>query len=71
MEVIREPTREPSNIEMIKGSYKANNDGIFTFIFDNTYSWFTDKMLNYEISLFQVNIGLICPISQLLILHNH
>ena len=53
-EVVREATREPSDIEAIKGSYKADYEGVFVFIFDNSYSWFTDKFLSYDIYLFQV-----------------
>ena len=54
IEVIRETSREPSDIEPIKGSYKAEYDGVFIFIFDNSYSWFTDKELTYSIQLLQV-----------------
>lgn len=54
VEVIREVAREPSDIEAIKGTYKADYDGVFTFIFDNSYSWFTDKLLTYNINLLQV-----------------
>ena len=56
VEVIREPIREPSHVEPIKGSYKADYDVVFTFIFDNSYSWFTDKLLSYNIQLIQVCI---------------
>lgn len=54
VEVIRESIREPSDVEPIKGSYKADYDGVFIFIFDNSYSWFTDKLLTYNIQLLQV-----------------
>lgn len=54
VEVIRETMREPSDVEPIKGSFKADYDGVFIFIFDNTFSWFTDKLLSYNIQLFQV-----------------
>ncbi len=54
VEVIREASREPSDIEPIRGSYRAEYDGVFTFIFDNNYSWFTDKELTYHIQLLQV-----------------
>lgn len=53
VEVVRDSTREPSDIEPIKGSYKADYDGVFVFIFDNSYSWFTDKFVSYDIYLFQ------------------
>jgi hypothetical protein len=55
LEVIREPMREPSHVEAIKGSYKAVYDGVFIFIFDNSFSWFTDKLLSYNIQLLQVS----------------
>jgi hypothetical protein len=55
IEVIRENMREPSNVEAIKGSYKADYDGVFIFIFDNSFSWFTDKLLTYNIQLLQVS----------------
>eukprot|EP01033_Poteriospumella_lacustris_P004527 gene4527-3236_t len=45
--------REPSDVEPIKGSFKADYDGVFIFIFDNSFSWFTDKLLTYNIQLFQ------------------
>jgi hypothetical protein len=54
VEVVRDATREPSDIEAIKGSYKADYDGVFLFIFDNSFSWFADKFLSYDIFLFQV-----------------
>lgn len=54
IEVIRETMREPSDVEPIKGSFKADYDGVFIFIFDNSFSWFTDKLLTYNIQLFQV-----------------
>lgn len=56
VEVIREPMREPSDVEPIKGSYNADYEGIFVLIFDNSFSWFTDKLLSYNIQLIQVII---------------
>ena len=53
-EVIREPLREPCDVEPIQGTYKADYDGVFLFVFDNSYSWFTDKLLTYSIQLLQV-----------------
>lgn len=58
VEVIRETMREPSDVEPIKGSYKADYDGVFVFIFDNSFSWFTDKLITYEITLLQVGLHL-------------
>eukprot|EP01042_Synura_sphagnicola_P032576 gene32576-41895_t len=37
IEVIRETMREPSDVEPIKGSFKADYDGVFIFIFDNSF----------------------------------
>lgn len=59
VEVVRDSTREPSDIEAIKGSYKADYDGMFIFIFDNSYSWFTDKFISYDIYLFQVSLAVV------------
>lgn len=59
VEVVRDSTREPSDIEAIKGSYKADYDGVFIFIFDNSFSWFADKFISYDIYLFQVGHGLV------------
>ncbi len=56
VEVIREVMREPSDIEPIQGSYKADYDGIFIFVFDNSFSWFTDKLITYDITLLQVGL---------------
>jgi hypothetical protein len=56
VEIIRETMREPSDVEPIKGSYKADYDGVFVFIFDNSFSWFTDKLITYDITLLQVGL---------------
>lgn len=45
--------RVPSDVETIRGAFKSNADGIFVFIFDNTYSWFNSKLLTYSANLFQ------------------
>lgn len=45
--------RVPSDVESIRGAFKSNADGIFVFIFDNTYSWFNSKLLSYSVNLFQ------------------
>jgi hypothetical protein len=58
VEVIRETMREPSDVEPIKGFFKADYDGVFIFIFDNTFSWFTDKLLSFNIQLFQPALAL-------------
>jgi len=52
-QVIVSPMRVPSDVETIRGAFKSNADGIFVFIFDNTYSWFNSKLLTYSANLFQ------------------
>lgn len=52
-ELITESMRVPSDVEPIKGSYKAELNGTFVFLFDNSYSWFNPKMLTYNVQLFQ------------------
>lgn len=46
--------RVPSDIETIKGTFKSEVDGTFTFLFDNAFSWFNSKLLSYSIHLYQV-----------------
>ena len=46
--------RVPSDIETIKGKYKAETEGTLYFLFDNSFSWFNSKLLTYSISLYQV-----------------
>ena len=53
-EKIVAPMRVPSDIETIKGSYKAEKEGTFVLVFDNTFSWFNSKLLSYKVQLFQV-----------------
>jgi hypothetical protein len=55
MEVVTENTRIPSDLELITGSYKAPREGALVLIFDNTYSWFTSKLLTYHAELTMVN----------------
>jgi len=52
-QVIVASMRVPSDVETIKGSFKADCDGSFLFLFDNAYSWFTSKTLSYSIHLHQ------------------
>lgn len=51
--VVVAPMRVPSDIETIKGTYKAEAEGTFLFIFDNSFSWFNPKTLTYNVQLFQ------------------
>lgn len=43
----------PSDVETINGKYSANQVGTLVFTFDNNFSWFTNKLLNYKILLYQ------------------
>ncbi len=45
--------RVPSDVETINGKYNANQVGTLVFTFDNNFSWFTNKLLNYKILLYQ------------------
>lgn len=47
------PMRVPSDIETIKGSYKAEKEGTFVLVFDNSFSWFNPKTLTYNVELMQ------------------
>ena len=52
-EVVFEPSRVPSDVEPIAGSFKSPREGTLLFHFDNSFSWFTAKELTYQISLIQ------------------
>lgn len=53
-EVLVQPLRVPSDIETITGTFKAVREGTFSMIFDNKFSWFNPKLLNYQVFLHQV-----------------
>ena len=53
MVAITEPTRVPSDTLTYSKTFKAPSDGSLVLLFDNTYSWFTTKSLNYHIELFE------------------
>lgn len=55
-DTIIEPSRVPSNVQPIVGSFKASHDGTFIMYFDNTFSWFNPKLLSYIVELHQVLI---------------
>jgi hypothetical protein len=59
MEVVTENTRIPADQEIITGSYKAPREGALVLIFDNTYSWFTPKLLTYHAEMCLVRIMLV------------
>lgn len=52
-EVIIPPSRLPSDVKICSGSYEAKSEGTLLFVFDNTYSWFNTKLLNYCIYLYE------------------
>jgi hypothetical protein len=52
-DVIVEPTRVPSDVEPITGSFKAPTDGTIILAYDNTFSWFNPKLLSYVVELHQ------------------
>lgn len=54
-ETIIEPSRVPSEIEPISGTFKSPQDGTLVLIFDNTFSWFNPKLLSYVVELYQVS----------------
>lgn len=52
-EVILEPCRVSSDSTNTTGTYKAASDSLLTLTFDNSFSWFTSKLLTYSIKLYQ------------------
>jgi hypothetical protein len=46
-------SRVASNYEVVQGSFRAPQDGTLYLEFDNSYSWFTPKLLSYTVELFQ------------------
>ena len=52
-EVIFSESRVPSDIEPYTGQFKSPKEGTLVLNFDNSYSWFTAKLLSYSIELFQ------------------
>lgn len=55
VETVIETSRVQSDVESITGSFKATQEGTFVLVFDNSYSWFTSKVLSYKVELFQVS----------------
>ena len=51
--LIMESTRVPSDTLTYSKTFKASTDGSLLLQFDNSYSWFTTKSLNYHIELFE------------------
>jgi len=51
--LIMESTRVPSDTLTYSKTFKASTDGGLLLQFDNSYSWFTTKSLNYHIELFE------------------
>jgi hypothetical protein len=46
--------RMPSDLEPIRGQFKAPSEGVIVFKWNNEYSWFTSKNLSYMIEMAQV-----------------
>lgn len=51
--LIMESTRVPSDTLTYSKTFKASTNGSLLLLFDNSYSWFTTKSLNYHIELFE------------------
>lgn len=45
--------RVPSDVEPYTGNFKAQREGTLVLRFDNSFSWFTSKLLSYQIELYQ------------------
>ena len=52
-DIVFEEERVPSDIKPIQGTFKAQRDGTFLFVWNNSYSWFNSKLLSYKIELYQ------------------
>ena len=47
-------TRMPSDVEPIRGQFKAPSEGTIIFKWNNEFSWFSSKNLSYMIEMAQV-----------------
>lgn len=47
-------SRISSDVEPIRGQFKAPSEGVIMFKWNNEYSWFTSKSLSYMIDMVQV-----------------
>mmetsp|Transcript_9341 Transcript_9341/g.14086 ORF Transcript_9341/g.14086 Transcript_9341/m.14086 type:complete len:438 (+) Transcript_9341:199-1512(+) len=52
-EIVVYPERVCSDIETISGSCQLNCAGTLVFMWDNSYSWFTNKLLTYIVNIEQ------------------
>ena len=52
-EVLFASQRVPSDVEAHAGQFKAPRDGALLLRFDNNFSWFTPKLLSYQVELYQ------------------
>ena len=50
---IFECSRVPSDIETVKGRFKASREGLVKFRWNNSFSWYNPKFLNYSVRLAQ------------------
>ena len=48
-----ENSRVPSDIEIVKGKFKAAREGIVMFRWNNVFSWYNPKYLSYTLRLAQ------------------
>ena len=52
-EEVSPPVRVASDVQPIVGKFKASREGSLVLKWDNSFSWFTAKLLTYQIQLYQ------------------
>jgi len=52
-EDVLQAARVPSDVEPYAGNFKAPREGTLLLRFDNSFSWFTSKLLSYQVELYQ------------------
>jgi len=52
-EDVLQASRVPSDAEPVSGQFKALREGTLFLRFDNSFSWFTSKLLSYRVELYQ------------------
>ena len=63
-EIVVYPERVCSDIETISGSCQLNCAGTLVFMWDNSYSWFTNKLLTYIVNIEQVRFRYVICLPQ-------
>jgi hypothetical protein len=53
-EILIHPERVESGIEAVSGSVELPDVGTLILMWDNSYSWFTNKILSYSVDIEQV-----------------